>query len=623
MMNIIDKHIVLEKLGKIIIYLRKSREDMIDGRYASDEETLSRHEEQLQNWARNNLGYEIPQENIFKEVVSGEKISSRPVFRKVLEMVEKEDIDGILCINCSRLSRGDLVDCGNLIKILEITKTLVLTPSKVYNLQNKYDKRFFKDELLRGNDYLEQVKELLVNGRHWSTAQGKFVGSKAPYGYDKVTCKEMNVADGRGYTLRPNDNAKYVKMIFDMFLEGNGTYKIATHLININAPLINDKQWDHCKVKKILNNETYSGYLTWGKRQTQEKIVDGEVVQIRSHQKEYPIYKGLQEAIIDEETFNKVQLQMQSNKTTPVKHEFLEKNPLAGLVKCGVCGRAMIRQTHYDCITRKRKHDLDKVALQDFIKSYKAKTTFSNAEIARRLDIKRHYANEWFGKNPDKFHPSDVFVEKWFDLKSLLNIDDDKFDKSVTEYIDHVKYETFICSGHRCGNVSSNLYIVEDAIIEKIKERYSNYKYILDNYEVEYTKRIKSVKQTSKDIDKKIAMIEKQLKNVKIAYEQEAYTLQEFIERKKELNNELDELMQEKEKAKNTQEEDKFIVIKKSIPILENVFENYYTLDAASRNKLLKTIIESVMYVKKKNYTNCGNNKEVLKNIDLDICWYI
>ena len=163
MFDINDNTFDVDKLGKVIVYLRKSREDMIDGRYASDEETLSRHEEQLQAWAKNTLGYEIPQENIFREVGSGEKIKSRPVFKEVLNMIEQGDIDGILVLNCSRLSRGDLVDCGNIIKKFEVTETLVLTPQKIYNLQNRHDKRYFKDELLRGNDYLEQTKELYEN----------------------------------------------------------------------------------------------------------------------------------------------------------------------------------------------------------------------------------------------------------------------------------------------------------------------------------------------------------------------------------------------------------------------------------------------------------------------------
>lgn len=609
--NVSDYVIDLDKLGKIIVYLRKSREDMIDGRYASDEETLSRHEEQLQNWAKNTLGYEIPSENIFKEVGSGEKIKSRPVFQQVLDMVEKEDIDGILCINCSRLSRGDLVDCGNIIKTFEITKTLVLTPQKIYNLQNKHDKRYFKDELLRGNDYLEQTKELLANGRHWSTAQGKFVGSSAPYGYDRVTCKEMNVADGRGFTLRPNENAEYVKLIFDMYLDGCGSYKIASHLKEIGAPLPDNKEWEHCKVNNILSSVTYSGYLTWGKRTKREKFVDHEIVEYRAKNDNCPIYKGLHTAIVDEEVFKQVQERLKGNNSAnPVRKDFDTKNPLAGLLKCATCNKAMVRQIH-NKTTRKRKHPLDKAELQSYINRHKKALRLSNAEISRRLDIKKHYANEWFGNNPAKFYPSEHFVEQWFNIKALLQITDDKYDKAVTEFEEVKKVDTLACSGHRCKCVSSHLYVVENKVLEMVKERIENYTYFLDNYAEEYTKKITTAKRVRQDVDKKIAMIEKQLKNAKIAFEQEAYTLQEYIERKKELNADLDKLLEEKSTSIEADEEEKTITIKKAVPKLKKFFESYHSLDPSEKNDLLKTILKSIMY-----------NKEIkLAEPTLDICW--
>ncbi len=619
--NMNDYHIELDKLGKVIIYLRKSREDMIDGRYASDEETLSRHEEQLQTWAKANLGYEIPEDCIFKEVVSGEKIKTRPVFQNVLKMVEEEDIDGILVVNCSRLSRGDLVDCGNIIKILEVTDTLVLSPQKIYNLKNKYDKRFFKDELLRGNDYLEQAKELLSNGRHWSVSQGKFIGSATPFGYDKVSCKEMKVSDEKGYTLKPNENAEYVRMIFDMFLNGAGTYKIATHLININAPLVKKKEWDHCKVRKILTNPTYYGYLTYGRRAVKERIVNGEVEQYRPLDDDCPIYKGLHEPIVTKEEFDLAQELLAKNNTVPVRHDQLGKNPLAGLVKCACCGKAMIRQTHYNNVTRKRKHDLDKEELQRYIEDKRVKANISKAEIMHKLGLKKHFVYAWFGNNPNKFYPSEVFIEHWQDLKKILKITTTKYDSQLTEFVEEVKKETFICSSHRCGNVSSKLEVVEDKILEEVKKRYQDYNYYLDNYEEEYKKKLQSNKKNVTAILKKIEMKNTQLKNIKIAFEQGADTLEEYIARKKELNDELEVLLKEKDKISDVTEEEKIITIKKAIPILENVFKSYYSLEPSERNELLKTIIESVMYLKENNYSNCGKNKEVLQNIKLDICW--
>lgn len=621
--NMNDYHIELDKLGKVIIYLRKSREDMVDGKYLSDEETLSRHEAQLQEWAKRNLGYEIPQDCIFKEVGSGEKINTRPVFQQVLSTLETEDISGILVVNCSRLSRGSLGDIYQIIKTLEITDTLVLTPMKTYNLKNKYDKRFFQDELTRGNDYLETVKELLNNGRHWSVSQGKFVGSAAPFGYDIVTCKEMNVADGKGKTLRPNEDAEYVKMIFDMYLNGVGSYRIAGHLIDINAPLGNYKEWTHCNVDKILKCVTYKGYLTWGMRAKKEKMVNGEVVEYRPRNEDCPTYKGLHDAIIDEETFDKVQeLKKNSNKPR-VKHENTQKNPLAGIVKCGICEKAMTRSPHYTSVTRKRKHELNKAELKEFMKSYQLKANLSSAELGRLLELPRHHVYEWFGKNPNKFYPSEYFISRWFDIKRVLKIDDDRFDKIVTEHIEQVKYETLLCSGHRCGNVSSNLFLVEDAILNAIKTKYEEYSFYLDNYEKEFTKRIGDNKSKAKNIDKEIATIEKQLKNVKIAYEKEAYTLDEFVTRKKELNDELNILLSKKSQLTEVQEEERLIRIKKAIPVLKNITDTYYSCDSERRNELLKSIIDIIYYVKEKNYTNCGDNKEVLKNFKLEICWLI
>lgn len=613
--NAEDYRIKINKLGKIIIYLRKSREDMIDGRYASDEETLSRHLGQLQEWAKRVLGYEIPEEHIFKEVVSGEKIKNRPVFQKVLTMLEKEEIDGILCLNCSRLSRGDLVDCGNLINILEITNTLVLTPQKIYNLKDKYDKRFFKDELLRGNDYLETVKELLYNGRHWSVAQGKFIANTAPFGYDKVSCKEMGVADGKGYTLRPNRNAEYVKMIFNWYLEGLGVYKIAVKLIDMDAPKIKDKDWDHCKVKKILTNVTYCGYLTFGKRATKEKIVDGEIVQYRPLNEDCPTYKGLQEPLVSEEIFNEVQEKMKSSYTPPVRNDFEQKSALAGIVKCGVCGRNMLRSSHYGYVTNQRAYHLDKQKLLEYLNSHKEKMGYTTADMVRKLNLPRHTVYSWFGKNPKKFFASELFISRWNDIKDILNITDNTFDNAVTKFEKVFKKETLNCPAIRCSNISSKCEVVEKKILEKIKKRYENYNYYLDNYEEEYTKIIKANKKNTANIDKKIELVQKQLKNAKIAYEQEVDSLEEYIERKKELNIELELLIKEKEVAGKQDEEDKIIHIKKAIPILKNVFDDYYQLTIPEKNELLKSIIESVMYFKTEKLND--------DSIELDICWLI
>jgi ribosome-binding protein aMBF1 (putative translation factor) len=611
----INNYVVkLDSLGKIIIYLRKSREDMIDGRYASDEETLARHEEQLQQWAKNTLGYEIPQENIFKEVGSGEKIKTRPVFQEVLKMIEGEEVDGVLVLNCSRLSRGDLSDCGTIIKTFELTETLVLTPPKIYNINDKYDKRFFKDELLRGNDYLEQTKELLGGGRHWSASQGKYIHSVAPFGYDRVTCKEKNLSDGKGFTLKPNQDAQFVQLIFSMWLEGVGMFKIASHLKDIGAPFAGKTDWNHCKVRQILKNPHYCGYVTFGRRKKVEKMIDGEVIEKRVANPDCPTYKGLHKEIVSVEDFDRAQKRFKKRQPS-TRHDCEDKNPFVSILKCAVCGRIMSRNVHTNEKKVKRVHDLDKADLQQFIKMHRERINLSRIEVARRLGLKRSVVYDWFGNNSKKFYPSQLFAEKWLDMKAVLQIEDDRFDKAITEFAEVTKEATIACSGHKCGNVSSNLSVVESKVLDLVKAKFDDYTFFLDNYEEEIIKKAASAKDTIAQIDKQIAMKERQLKNAKIAFEQGADSLQEYIDRKKELNEEMQELLDKKAEIDSAKEEEQTLVIKKAVPILRNVLDSYWELTPAERNELLKNIIESIMYMK----TEKGNND----SISLDVCWLV
>lgn len=63
-----------------------------------------------------------------------------------------------MVVDVQRLSRGDLEDCGRLIKLLRYTGTKVITPQKIYDLDDEYDRDAFERELKRGNEYLEYFK---------------------------------------------------------------------------------------------------------------------------------------------------------------------------------------------------------------------------------------------------------------------------------------------------------------------------------------------------------------------------------------------------------------------------------------------------------------------------------
>ena len=109
--------------------------------------------------------------------------------------------------------------------------------------------------------------------------------------------------------------------------------------------------WSASTIKDILTNITYTGKVKRGERGTVKRTSNGSVVSSRPRQKEYEIYDGLHEAIIDEELFNSVQNIFASHISKPVASALEIRNPLAGIVYCSICGKKMIRRPQNKCQT--------------------------------------------------------------------------------------------------------------------------------------------------------------------------------------------------------------------------------------------------------------------------------
>ena len=101
-----------------LLYLRKSRQDDPN---ETVEEVLAKHEIQLQEYAEREFGGRIPEENIYREIASGESIATREEIKKVLARIEDPTIKSVIVIEPARLSRGDLGDCDKIIKSFQLS----------------------------------------------------------------------------------------------------------------------------------------------------------------------------------------------------------------------------------------------------------------------------------------------------------------------------------------------------------------------------------------------------------------------------------------------------------------------------------------------------------------------
>ncbi|MDE6054944.1 MAG: recombinase family protein [Lachnospiraceae bacterium] len=324
------------KPDEVLEYLRKSRSD---DPALTVEEVLSKHEAILSEWSVRNMNALIPEENIYREIVSGETIDDRPEMIKLLKMVENPCIKGVLVVEVQRLSRGDLEDAGRIIKIFRYTNTMIITPTKIYNLQDEYDRDMFERELKRGNEFLEYQKKIMNRGRLLSVSQGNYIGSVPPYGYDRTI-----VMDGKRKcpTLKINEEqAAVVRMIFDLYVNHDmGRQKICNHLDSLNIKPPKGDHWSPEAVFDMLSNIHYTGKVKWNWRKTVTVIDNQEAVKTRPKSKngDFLIYDGKHEAIISNELFSAAQ--SKKGKNHRAKATTKVRNPLAGLVYCS-CGRAM------------------------------------------------------------------------------------------------------------------------------------------------------------------------------------------------------------------------------------------------------------------------------------------
>ena len=167
-------------------------------------------------------------------------------------------------------------------------------------------------------------------------------GNIPPFGYDRVKLK-----NAKGYTLSINqDEAPVVKEIFRLYVVENNTINsVAKQLNKLNLKPRIASEWTISSVKDILSNPTYIGKIVWNRRKQKKKTKNGHLIISRPRNKDYLIYDGLHEPIIDNKTWELVQEKRKQN-TPKIKHNNTIQNPLVGLVFCKKCGKPMQRRPY-------------------------------------------------------------------------------------------------------------------------------------------------------------------------------------------------------------------------------------------------------------------------------------
>ena len=149
--------------------------------------------------------------------------------------------------------------------------------------------------------------------------------------------------DGGSYIVL-EEEAETVRLIFDSYLQGQGTTAIANMLNTQNRPSRFGNAWGQTAVMKVLRNYTYTGNLL-----LQTTFSDNHLTKRKQQNNgELPMYhiKDAHEAIIPLEQFNAVQEEIKRRSAEFYKpHKNKGQYAFSGIVECGCCGKHYRRKT--------------------------------------------------------------------------------------------------------------------------------------------------------------------------------------------------------------------------------------------------------------------------------------
>ena len=346
-------------------YIRLSKEDLKKGK--DDSNSVKNQRDLLNDFYQKHIE---EFESVSEYVDDGHTgtDANRENFQRLLADVMSGKINCVVVKDLSRFARN-YSDAGSLIDNLFVQMGV-----RFISLAENVDSFTNPDSVsniivpitnVMNDNYCYQTSKKIRQVFDYKRRNGQYIGAFAPYGYIK------HPKDKHKLIVDP-DAAETVKLIFSLFLQGTSKRAIALHLNEHGVPSpsaykllkglpvstrgYDEPMWGGRMIHAILTNPTYTGDLAQGR----SRVKSYKVHQIETvPREEWVEVAGTHEAIIDYETFDKVQaLLKRDTRTSP---EGRKVHLFSGFLKCADCGRAVTRcvsknnHVYYACSTYKNR----------------------------------------------------------------------------------------------------------------------------------------------------------------------------------------------------------------------------------------------------------------------------
>ena len=277
---------------------------------------------------------------IYSDVGISGTSENRPAFQEMLNACMCGEIDLIHTKSISRFAR-------NTVTVLEVSRQLKSLGIGIYFEEQDINTMSAEGELMPTvlASFAQEESYNISENQKWAI-QKKFargdvmINTNRFLGYDK---------DKDGNLIINEKEAEIVRMIFRMYLGGDGTFRIAKKLNELGIPTVTGKQWHETTIRGMLKNEKYKGDCLLQKYYVPK--VGGATVANDGKVKSYYI-TGNHEAIIPKEEWDAVQRLRKEraeerNIDTKNTQKFKNRYPLSGKLICPYCGKHLRRLYAY------------------------------------------------------------------------------------------------------------------------------------------------------------------------------------------------------------------------------------------------------------------------------------
>lgn len=328
----------INKAYRVGIYIRLSIEDDDkDNTYKNESESITNQRSLLMQYIKEN-GYHLVDEYI-DDGYSGTNFD-RPDFKRMINDIEIGRINMVITKDLSRLGR-DYIGTGQFIEkwFPEHGVRYIAVTDNIDTFLDSTNNDITPFKALINDFYARDISKKVKSSLHAKMKAGKYVGGRAPFGYDQDP-------ENKNHLIVNEEQALTVKRIFELAKTGLGYCKIATILTNehVKTPAqyyqfewcgnynYHYGLWHGKSVEDILKNRLYTGDLVQNRR----KKVNYKVRKIvKNDPSEFIIVENTHEAIIDKETFEYVQKMLPKSVGRSSKKE---NHLFDGLMYCHECG---------------------------------------------------------------------------------------------------------------------------------------------------------------------------------------------------------------------------------------------------------------------------------------------